>query len=97
MLLNRQFTLIVLFETSINIVLQVTVYGSRCRGRLRKLWKNNAKEWTGQSMSSLLCIADDSMSMGSHHGGSRRPIGDQAVEQVVPGLLGLFLATAKCH
>ena len=33
--------------------------GSRRRGRPRKSWKSNIKEWTGQSMSSLLRIADD--------------------------------------
>ena len=29
------------------------------RGRPRKSWKDNVKKWTGQSMSSLLCITDD--------------------------------------
>ena len=33
--------------------------GSRRRGRPHKSWKDNIKEWTGQSMSSLLRIADD--------------------------------------
>ena len=32
---------------------------SRRRGRPRKSRKDNIKEWTGQSMSSLLCIADE--------------------------------------
>ena len=34
-------------------------YGSRYRGRPRESWKGNIKEWTGQSMSSLMRIADD--------------------------------------
>ena len=33
--------------------------GSRRRGRPRKSWKDNIKEWTGQSKSSLLCVAED--------------------------------------
>ena len=32
---------------------------SRRRGRTHKLWKDNSEEWTGQSLSSLLHIADD--------------------------------------
>ena len=45
-----------------------TVDGSRRRGIPHKSWKNIIKEWTGQSMSSLLRIADE-RSMGSHRGG----------------------------
>ena len=45
-------------DTLPNVILQVSVDGSR-RGRPRKSWKNNIKEWTGQSMSSLLCVAED--------------------------------------
>ena len=41
------------------IILQGTVDGSRRRGRPRRSWKDNTKEWTGQSMSSLLRIADE--------------------------------------
>ena len=41
------------------IILQGTVDGSRRRGKPRKLWKDNFKEWTGQLMSSLLHITDD--------------------------------------
>ena len=53
------------------IILQGTVDGSRRRARPRKSWKDNIKEWTGQSMSSLLRIADDreSRSMGNHRSG----------------------------
>ena len=40
--------------------------GNRRRGWPRKWWKDNIKEWTDQSMSSLLRVADDK-SMGSHH------------------------------
>ena len=46
-------------DTLPNIILQGTVDGNRRRGRLRKLWMDNIKEWTGQSMSSLMRIADD--------------------------------------
>ena len=42
-----------------NIILQRRVDGSRRRGIPRKSWKDNIKEWTGQSMSSLLRIAAD--------------------------------------
>ena len=38
---------------------EVTVDGSRCRGRPRKSWKDYIKEWTGQSLLRLLRIADD--------------------------------------
>ena len=47
-------------DTLANIVPQGTVGGNRCRGRPRKLWKDNIRKWTGQSMLSLLHIADDS-------------------------------------
>ena len=33
--------------------------GRRRRGRPRKSWNDNIKEWTGQSMSSLLRVAKD--------------------------------------
>ena len=46
-------------DTLPEIMLQGTVDGWRRRGRPRKSWKDNIKQWTGQSMSSLLCIADD--------------------------------------
>ena len=37
-----------------------TVYGNRRRGRPPKLWRaNNIEEWTDQSLSSLLRVADD--------------------------------------
>ena len=42
------------------IILQGAVDCSHRRGRPRKSRKDNVKEWTGQSMSSLLRIADDS-------------------------------------
>ena len=42
---------------------KITLEGSmdeRChRVRPRKLWKDNSKEWTGQSMLSLLRVAED--------------------------------------
>ena len=41
-----------------NIILQGTVDGSRRTGRPRHSWKDNNKEWSCQSMSSLLHIAD---------------------------------------
>ena len=41
------------------IILQKTVHGRCCRGRPCKSCKDNIKEWTGQSISSLLRIADD--------------------------------------
>ena len=34
-------------------------YQGTVHGRPRKSWKDNIKEWTGQSMSSLLRIADN--------------------------------------
>ena len=46
-------------DTLPKIILQGTVNGSRGRGRSRKSWKDNIKEWTGQSMSSLLRIEGD--------------------------------------
>ena len=46
-------------DTLPKIVLQGKVDDNRRRGRLSKSWKDNIEEWTGQSMSSLLCIADD--------------------------------------
>ena len=46
-------------DTLPEIILQRTVYGSRRRGVRGKSWKDNIKEWTGQSMSSSLRIADD--------------------------------------
>ena len=46
-------------DTLRNIILKGTVNSSRRRGRPGKLWKDNMKEWTSQSMSSLLRIADD--------------------------------------
>ena len=41
-------------------LLQGTVDGRRHRGRPHQLWKDNIEEWTGQSMSSLLNVAEDS-------------------------------------
>ena len=48
-------------DTFPKIVLQGTVDSSRRRGRPRprKSWKYNINEWTGQSMSSVLRIADN--------------------------------------
>ena len=46
-------------DTLPKIILRRTVDGSRRRARSRKSWKDNIKERTGQSMSSLLRIADD--------------------------------------
>ena len=46
-------------DTLPKIILQKTVDDSCRRGRPRKSWKIKIKEWTGQSMSSLLCIVDD--------------------------------------
>ena len=37
---------------------QGMVEGDRHRGRLRKLSRDNSKQWTGQSLSLLLLIAD---------------------------------------
>ena len=48
-------------DTLPKVILQGTVDGIRRRGRrLRKSWKDNIKEWTRQSMSSLLRVMDDS-------------------------------------
>ena len=41
------------------IITQLTVDDSRRRERPRKSWKYNVKEWTGQSISSMMRIADD--------------------------------------
>ena len=41
------------------IILQGYVDGRRRRSRKRKSWKDNIKEWAGQSMSSLLRVAED--------------------------------------
>ena len=46
-------------DTLPKIMLQETVDGSRRRERPRKSRKDNVKEWTGQSISSLLRITDD--------------------------------------
>ena len=46
-------------DTLLKIILHGSMDGRRCRGRLHKLWKDNAKKWTGQSMSSLLRIVQD--------------------------------------
>ncbi|KAL8620530.1 hypothetical protein ACOMHN_066953 [Nucella lapillus] len=40
-------------------ILQGTVEGGRRRGRQRKAWANNAKEWTGETFNSLLRISED--------------------------------------
>ncbi|KAL8591987.1 hypothetical protein ACOMHN_020465 [Nucella lapillus] len=39
--------------------LQGTVEGGRRRGRQRKAWADNAKEWTGETFNSLLRISED--------------------------------------
>ena len=47
-------------DTPSKIILQGTVDGGRRRrGRPRKSRKDDIMKWTGQSMSSMLCIADD--------------------------------------
>ena len=46
-------------DTLLKIILQDSVDGRRRRGRSRKSWKDNIKEWTGQSMSRLLGVAED--------------------------------------
>ena len=67
------------------IILQGTVDGSRCRERPRKSWRDNTSEWTGQSMSSLLRIADDRCRCDSrHHSGC---IGRSA--PTMPGRTGI--------
>ena len=40
------------------IILQGTVAGNRRRGKSHKSWRDNVKEWTGQSLS-LLRIVDN--------------------------------------
>ena len=45
-------------DTLPKIILQGSMDGRRRRGRSRKSWKDNIKEWMGQSMS-LLHITDD--------------------------------------
>ena len=46
-------------ETLPKIILQGTVDSGRRRRRLHNSRKDNIKEWTGQSMSSFVHIADD--------------------------------------
>ena len=47
-------------DTLPKIIIRGKVDGYGCRtGRPRKSWNDNNKEWTGQSMSSLLRIGDD--------------------------------------
>ena len=46
-------------DTLPRIILEEKVDVRRRRGRACKSWKDNIKEWTGQSMSSLLRIAID--------------------------------------
>ena len=57
-----------------------SVNGRRRRGRQRKWWKDNIKEWTGLSMSSLLRVADDrrrwaAITAEASVGGTQRPLG----------------------
>ena len=47
------------YDTLPKIILKGSVDGRRRRGRLRKSWKDNNKEWTGQSVSSLLRVVED--------------------------------------
>ena len=46
-------------DTLPKIILQGSVDGKRRRGIPRKSSKDNIEEWTGQSMSSLLRVAED--------------------------------------
>ena len=67
-------------DTLLKIILLGTVDGSRRRGRPHKSWKDNMKEWTGQSMSSLLHITDDRgrwsvIAAGASVGVSQRRLG----------------------
>ncbi|GFS03892.1 UDP-glucuronosyltransferase 2A1-like [Elysia marginata] len=39
--------------------MQGTVNGGRTRGRQRKRWEDNIKEWTGLELTNTLRIADD--------------------------------------
>ena len=41
------------------IILQGTVEGGRMRGRQRKLWSDNIKQWTEMDLYSLLNLAQD--------------------------------------
>ena len=51
-------------DTVAKIVLQRTVDGMHCKGRPRKSCMDSIRERTGQSMSRLLCIANDGASIG---------------------------------
>ena len=51
-------------DTLPKIILQGSVDGKRRRGRPRKSWKDNIKEWKGQSMR-----CGGQASMGGRHGG----------------------------
>ena len=65
-------------DTLPNIILQGTEDGSRRRGGPRKSWRGNIKEWTSQSMSPLLRIADDGSrwaTIAESVGVSRRRLG----------------------
>ena len=64
-IVNRQATQVIMARSCLpsryatKIILQGTVDDSRRTGRQQKSWKDNIKEWTGQSLSLLLRIADD--------------------------------------
>ena len=49
----------VMLPPKISCVVLKKIDGSSCRGRPRKLWRDTIKEWTGQSLSSLLYIANN--------------------------------------
>jgi len=57
--LDIKYRMLYCHNTLSKIILQGIVNGGRRRGRPRKLWKDNIEEWTGQSMSSLLRVAED--------------------------------------
>ena len=45
--------------TLANIILQGTVEGTRKRGRPKRMWKDDVKDWTGRTMGDLLRLAED--------------------------------------
>ena len=45
--------------TLANTILQDTVEGARKRGRPKRIWKDDIKDWTGRTMGELLRLAED--------------------------------------
>ena len=50
---------VVRHDTLVKTIMQGTVEGGRRRGRQRKVWMDNIKEWTGMGLTDLLTTAND--------------------------------------